>query len=299
MTRLEGLTRPTPPGAEDRRRPPLRDDGQAATGQMIPGAAVLVSHQPAYLPWPGYFSRLLDVSRFVVLDHVDFTRGWQQRNYVRDIHHPGHHPGRHPVTTGGHAGGASSDVGRRWLTVPVAGRGYRQAITEVRIAGDRWRERHWGILEQTYRHAAYWPHWEQRLRAIYTRPWRRLAELNVALIRLLLDGFGIQLELSTSSELAPPGRKTEMLINLCRAVGATTLRVGDGATGYLDAPLLAHAGIGVQVATYTTVPYAQDALPFVPGLSALDLLLNQGPNARAILTQGAGLRTWRHPGTPQ
>jgi glycosyltransferase involved in cell wall biosynthesis len=53
----------------------------------VPGkdrsTAVLVAHQPAYLPWCGYFSRLLDTERLVVLDHVQFSeRGYQHRNSV-------------------------------------------------------------------------------------------------------------------------------------------------------------------------------------------------------------------------
>ena len=33
---------------------------------------MLVAHQPAYLAWCGYFSRLLDTGQLVLLDHVQF-----------------------------------------------------------------------------------------------------------------------------------------------------------------------------------------------------------------------------------
>jgi hypothetical protein len=231
---------------------------------MISG--VLVAHQPAYLPWPGFFSRLLDVDRFLLLDHVQFSRGgWQQRNYVRTA------------------------AGRQLMTVPVihhAG----QPISQVRISGDRWRLRHWRTISQAYRRAPYYGQWSEQLEGIYARSWERLADLNVALIELLLDAFGIRLRLLRSSHLQPAGRSTSMLASLCELTGSTILRVGTGAAGtggYLDQALLADAGVSVEVASYTGCPYPQAFPGFTGSLSALDLLLNCGPKAREILAEGS------------
>jgi hypothetical protein len=240
------------------------------TGPARATGHILVGHQPAYLPWPGYFSRLVDVDRFLLLDHVQFSaRGWQQRNYI-----------------------AGPDGQRHRLTVPVH-RQHPQPLATARIADDRWRLRHWRIITQAYRRAPHWPRWEPRLAAVYGRPWDGLAALNETLIRLLLDGFGLRVRLVRSSVLAPRGRKTDMLIDLCRITGATTLRVGTGATGYLDAACLARAGVDVEVATYTSPAYDQGRPAFTPGLSALDLLLHRGPDARRVLAAAAATRPWR------
>jgi len=239
------------------------DDANRATGH------VLVGHQPAYLPWPGYFSRLLDVDRFLLLDHVQFSSGsWQQRNYF-----------------------AGHDGQPRLLTVPVR-RPHHQPIADVRIDGDDWRQRHWRILHEGYRHAPFWPSWEQRLAGIYGHPWQGLAALNEALLRLLLDGFGLHVEIIRSSDLRPAGRKTDMLIDLCRITDTLALRVGTGAIGYLDAGRLTAAGIEVEIADYSHPPYDQGRHGFTSGLSALDLLLHLGPASRAVLTTGATTRPW-------
>ncbi|MCK9878274.1 WbqC family protein [Frankia sp. Ag45/Mut15] len=230
---------------------------------------VLVAHQPAYLPWPGYFARLLDADRFLLLDHVQFSAGsWQQRNVI-----------------------LGSDGTRRLLTVPIR-RPHHQPIRDVMIADDRWRARHWRIITDGYRHAPFWPQWEPHLATIYDRPWERLAALNEALLRLLLDGFGLSVKLVRSSELAPAGHRTDMLIDLCRLTGARVLRVGTGATSYLDGGCLARAEIGIEVATYSHPPYVQSRRGFLPGLSALDLLLHCGPAARSILAAGAAVSPW-------
>lgn len=234
---------------------------------MIAPALVLAGHQPAYLPWPGYLSRLLDVDRFLLLDHVQYSRGWQHRNYI------------------------AGPCGQRRLTVPVIHR-FGQTIDQARIADDVWRGRHWRILRETYRRAEFWPQWAPRLAAVYGRRWDRLTDLNRAVLELLLEGFGIQIRLLRSSDLRPQGRKTQMLIDLCRLTNSRALRVGAGALDYLDFAALAEAGIGVQVATYSHPPYPRGRQPFIPGLSALDLLLHQGPGGSRILSQGGQLTTW-------
>ncbi|WP_405676406.1 WbqC family protein [Streptomyces sp. NBC_00868] len=165
------------------------------------GGHVLVAHQPAYLPWPGYFSRLTDAEELVLLDHVQFTeRGWQNRNHIR------------------------GPAGPVWLTVPVRRR-FGQRITDTRIADGTWAGRHWRSLAQTYAHAPYWPEHQDALEAVYGMSWTHLAGLNEALLRVMLDAFGLSLPMVRTSELAPVGRQTDMLIDLCHQRNATRLRV--------------------------------------------------------------------------
>jgi hypothetical protein len=240
----------------------------------VSGAArhpsALAGGQPAYLPWPGFFSRLLDLDRLLVLDHAQFSRGgWQQRNYLLTASGP------------------------QLLTVPVARDDSSQPISASRVAGDRWRLRHWRVITAAYRRAPYFRDWSGPLEEIYSRPWDLLADLNMALTRLLLRAFGIEADLVFSSRLRPSGQGTAMLASLCALTGSSVLRVGTGAAGpggYLEPGLLAQAGIRVEVAGFSYQPYPQAFPGFTPGLSALDLLLNCGPRARQILADGGTVR---------
>jgi hypothetical protein len=232
-------------------------------------AGVLVAHQPAYLPWSGYFSRLLDASQLVLLDHVQFSeRGYQNRNYIR--------------APGG---------GRQRLTVPVRRR-FGQPISDVRIAGEPWAARHWRALAQAYSRAPHWETCAGLLEPVYARPWTRLADLNITLTRLLLDTLGLPVTLLRSSTLAPAGTRTAMLIDLCRKTGTTVLRTGTGATGYLDRALLDAAGISVEVATYHGPAYPQGPGPFTAQLSVVDLIANTGPAAAQVLRAGGRCQPW-------
>ena len=45
--------------------------------------------QPTFLPWPGYFSLIMNVNEFIFLDSVQFNkRSWQQRNYILSQNKP-------------------------------------------------------------------------------------------------------------------------------------------------------------------------------------------------------------------
>ena len=234
------------------------------------GHAVLVAHQPAYLPWCGYFSRLLDVPRMVILDHVQFSeRGYQHRNRI-------------PDRTGT----------PRWLTVPVRRR-FGQPLHDVQIADPAWAARHWRILTNTYAKARFWPDYAEQLGALLATPWTMLVDLDLAVTRLLLDALGIHTTLVRSSTIRPAGTRTAMLVDLCRRTGDRVLRVGIGALTYLDRTALHQAGITVEVAAYTHPPVAGgNAGPATPALSVIDLLAHHGPAARDILATGSTITAW-------
>jgi WbqC-like protein family len=238
-----------------------------------PQPGVLVAHQPAYLPWHGYFARLLDPRQrvlLVLLDHVQFSeRGRQHRNHIRA-------PRGGPLR----------------LTVPIRRR-FGQPITAARIADPAFAARHWRSIHESYRQARYWNTYADTLGRIYQRPWSHLADLDIALTEFMLDALDAPITLIRSSELAPAGAKTTMLIDLCRMLNARALRIGAGGSRhYLDATLIQSAGITVEVAEYTHPRYQQGPGPFTPGLAALDALLHCGPGTTGLLRRGLAIHRW-------
>ena len=213
-------------------------------------------HQPHYLPWLGYLHRMAQADLFIVLDHVQFERGnYQNRTQVR-------------------VNGAA-----HWLTVPVVQRSQRERIDEKLIdTRQDWDASHFETLRRAYGHAAVAP-----LRAIYETPWERLVDLNDAMLQFLRARFGIRTPLVNSSELDVKGAKSELVLNLCLAVGADALLVGlGGSRRYLDRGAFAAAGVELVFQEFTHPVYAQRGPgPFIPGLSAVDMLFNN-TNAEAL-----------------
>lgn len=219
-------------------------------------------HQPAYLPWLGYFHRIAGSDLHIVLDHVQFEKGsFTNRNRVR--------------TPGGSC----------WLTVPVKTRGRfgDLRIRDIETAGDRWRARHWLTLRASYARAPCFAEHAPFFEEALARPWPRLRELAREVTGYLLAAFGIRTPLIYSSDLGVGGRKDALVLELCKAAGARVYLSGPFGRDYLHEPAFRDAGIEVRYHDFRHPVYRQAFPGFEPGMAAIDLLFNHGPRGREIL----------------
>lgn len=231
---------------------------------------IVTLHQPHFLPWLGYLHRMREADLFIVLDHVQFER----RNYQN----------RTRILCDGEA---------RWFTVPVVQRSQLETIVEKRIdnttsGNDRWwGPKHYKTLCYAYREAPHFDAYAPRLRDLLETPQERLLDLNLLLLDFLRDAFDIRTPLALSSEIGAGGRKSELLLNLCREVGATVFLGGlGGSRHYLDVEAFERAGIEVRWQNFCHPEYAQcGAKRFVAGLSSLDMLAHWGPQSREYLAR--------------
>lgn len=222
-------------------------------------------NQPAYLPWLGYFHRIAISDLHVVLDHVQFEKNsYTNRNKVR-------------IATGS-----------TWLTVPLAtsGRFGSLAINELEIAvGQPWATKHWRTLCQTYGRAPYFKQHAPFFEALYGRPWTHLAPMMEEITAYFLQAFGINTRLVFSSKLQSQGGKDELVLNLCREVGATTYLSGPLGRDYLRPEAFGEAGIALRYHDFTHPVYPQAYPGFEPYMAAIDLLFNCGPLSLEVLYQ--------------
>jgi hypothetical protein len=214
---------------------------------------ILGAHQPQYLPWLGYFDKIDRADVFVLLDNVQFKKNeWQNRNRIK---------------------GAS---GWQWLTVPVHHR-FPQPIHEVGVADQKWQRKHRRTLEQCYGGTSFFQDQRWILDALYDREWDELVSLNMESVRLLTGRFGIETPVHIGSDIdGLPENPDERLIALCRRFGADTYLAGAGGQAYMDLSLWQEAGIQVVFQELHHPVYPQPYGPFLPALSAVDLLFNCG-----------------------
>jgi hypothetical protein len=100
-------------------------------------------------------------------------------------------------------------------------------------------------------------------------------------MEFLRGALGITTPMLRSSELRVQGAKSDLVLDICRAVGATTFLGGmGGSRRYLDVQAFEREGIEVQWQAFRHPIYAQSGggSEFVPGLSAIDALFNAGPS---------------------
>lgn len=212
-------------------------------------------HQPAYLPWLGYFDRIQAVDLFIYLDTVQFQKGsFQNRNRV--------------LTHNGPA----------WLTIPVetAGKLYSTLLMDVSIDNSQnWQAKHWGTLRMNYAGAPMFRELAPKIEPFYVRPWLRLSDLCWEMMTMFNGMLGIGTKIVRASELGEvDGRKSDLVLNLCRRVGATTYLSGSQGRDYLDIESFRSSGIDVQFQNYFPAPYPQSAVDFVPALGVVDFLFN-------------------------
>ena len=214
-------------------------------------------HQPQYLPWLGYFNKIDRADVFCFLDNVQYKKSeWQNRNRIKTVD------------------------GWQWLTKPVLFQ-FPDNICDVRINNAvNWRRKHLQALVTNYGKAPYFSDFIGMFERIYATEWDLLAELNIELIREMMNLLGLeQKETALASGLRLRDDPNDRLIDICRALECDTYLAGTAGADYMDLVRFAEAGIQVVFQEFIHPSYPQLFGNFLPRLSTVDLLFNCGPES--------------------
>ncbi len=151
--------------------------------------------------------------------------------------------------------------GKLLLNIPIKHNNFqkRQKTKDVVVENDfPWQEQHWKSLQSAYRTSPFFEYYEDELEHIFTEPVEGLMAHNLKIFDLLCELIGIDVEVSktTSFETKPDIIDLRVLIDAKRKSA-------------------------FEAEAYTQVHQANH--PFLPNLSVLDLLFNEGPNALGYL----------------
>lgn len=224
--------------------------------------------QPTYLPWLGYFEQIARADVVVFLDTVQFEKqSWQCRNRLK-----------------------GSDGQPFWLIVPLLDQPLHTPLREVRISPhqEKWRKKHLRSIEVQLGSAPYFQSLFPGLWKWLVTEYEFLVDLNIGGIRLFCEWLALSPRFVRASELKPGGHKTELVVNLCREVGADRYLANAGSKVYLEEDCFVAAGIELTYQAWEHPVYAQRGKNFISHLSALDALMNIGPQATRALIAGAG-----------
>lgn len=211
---------------------------------------ILAGHQPNYLPWIGFFHKMKCSDIFVILDDVQYIKNsFINRTRILGVN------------------------GLINLTVPVNFHS-RQKITEVAISEKFSPKNHLESIRHAYGKTPNYPLFKANLHSIYNNNFSKLFELNMELIFLIRNILGISSKIVYKSDKRILGRKSEMLINLCKEYGADTYLSGQGAKKYIDEELFTKNKIKVIFHDFYHPEYPQRGKEFVAGLSIIDFICN-------------------------
>jgi hypothetical protein len=226
--------------------------------------------QPGYIPWLGFFELMQRADVFYIYDIVKFDKnGWRNRNRIK------------------------TPTGPLWLTVPVNSSN-SPLLCDIKIDNrQNWRKKHLKTLELNYSKAPFFENYYQEFKNIINKDHDKLNDLNIEIIKFLSDSFNIKTKIVVTSELPNVEElirldRIERLIRLCSDSGAKMFYEAAGGKGYITDELNRFKSFGIDVIfqEITASPYNQLYGDFIPKLSSLDLLFNEGGKVgRSIIIQ--------------
>jgi hypothetical protein len=222
----------------------------------------VVVHQPDFLPYLGFFHRFLHADMYISLDHVQLVQGtsraWTHRDKIKTRNGPS------------------------WLSLSLKKSPLETAIRDVALSpDDSWRKNNLNLLRENYGRTEFFNVIFGKLEQTYSMPFERLESFNLALVDLVCEWLRIDIVRTSSSDLAPIGKKSEMVANLVAAVGGTRYLSGVGARAYHEHEPFTRRGIEVVWQDFSHPVYPQQFGEFIPYLSTIDALFNCGPDATA------------------
>lgn len=217
-------------------------------------------NQPAYLPWPGYFDRILKADMHIILDHVQFEKNsLTNRNKIK------------------------TPQGWAWLTIPVKTKGkfkdcsIRELETNDTI---NWTHKHFQSFLANYKKAPFFDEHKEFFEKLYAKEWPCINDILTETNSYLMDVLNIDTKTVSSSDMEPEATKSELVLELCQKAGATTYLSGPLGRDYLDVQSFKDAGIDVLYHDYQYPEYPQLFGDFEPYMSVIDLLFNCGPESQ-------------------
>jgi len=227
-------------------------------------------HQPAYLPWLGYFHKIAASDTFVLLDTTQYEKNsFINRNKIKTLD------------------------GGCFLTIPIStsGKFKNNALTDTQILGSNWKKKHWKSIQFNYKNAPYFSDYESDIKQFYDAGWSHITDLSYKMLKYFLKQLKIDTDIVRASNLDYPiSYKTELVLNICKSLGASYYISGALGQNYLEISRFKKEGIKLLFQEYKHPIYNQLFGDFEPYMSILDLLFNEGPNSRDIILKDQILR---------
>lgn len=228
-------------------------------------------HQPEHLSYLGFWEKIMDCDKLVLLDNVQF-----EKNYYQN---------RNKITT------SSPTYADVYITVPVE-KG-TCLIKDKRISKE-FAVKSKKILKQiaqTYSKCEFFCDVYPIIERHYNAGYEYLIDLNVGLLNDIVQYLGIKTEILTASSIGATGNGTDLIVDICNKVGATEYVSGQSGVDYLE---FEKFSIPVEVQSFQHPTYRQiqrrDVGRFIPYLSIIDALFNVGPSILTIIEKAQWLR---------
>ncbi|SOH95596.1 WbqC-like protein family protein [Monaibacterium marinum] len=212
----------------------------------------VVISQPMYFPWPGFLAQMALADVYIWLDDAQFSKG----SFTNRVQ----------VKVGAE---------RKWMSVPLAGKGSGQFIGSLSANGNTWEQGHRALLTQSLRGKPYVADALALFDSVMAGT--TLCDRMIESAQAMAKPLGIlPKRILRSSNMGVEGTGWSRVLDMVRAVDGTTYITGHGAASYLDHAAFEAADIAVEYMSYDVAPWPQTG-EFTPYVTALDLLASCTP----------------------
>lgn len=231
---------------------------------------IAVIHQPDFLPYLGFFDRLVKADVYVILDNVQYvrnsSRAWTSRDKIK------------------------TQYGEKWITVGTQKAPRDTAINQILLLqDDKWRKDSLNLIIENYKRSPFFEEIMPYLSELYDYSCDKMMDFNMKSIEILMDLFGITIEMVMASDLKPVGKNNTLLVDILKKMDCHKYLSGVGARDYYDPEPYQTAGIEVIWQDFIHPVYSQQFdSAFIPYLSSIDLLFNCGIEKSRRILRGQG-----------
>ena len=201
---------------------------------------------------------------FVFLDNVKFEKSsWQMRNRIKTI--------------------TKNQDDQVWIRIPTINVEKETMIKDVLIDNkQKWMQKHVTAFENNYGKNV---HDINFLEEIYEKKWEKLVGFNIEFITKCCEFLEIDTKLVRASDLPVEGKKSRLVLNICKEFKASEYLANQGSKEYLekDGWMFDKEKIKITYHSFSHPTYKQKGSNFIENLSVLDLIFNEKNNAKKFV----------------
>lgn len=213
--------------------------------------------QPYFFPYLGYFSLIKHTDRFILLDEVQFIRhGWIERNRV-----------------------LKQNTDWLYIKVPILKEGRETIIKDVKINNsNNWKQ---AIISQLAVYKRIAPNYHSVIglvNSIFEHDYYDMVSLNNASLQMVCNYLNITADINVFSEMGltidQPNEPDDWALNICKAIGGVNEYWNPpGGKSFFDKSKYRKENIEIRFQQLNLSPYNQRRVPFIPGLSIIDVMM--------------------------
>ena len=210
-------------------------------------------HQPDFFPWLGFFDKIQQCDKFVLLDDAQITKTGS--SYLNRVSF--------------NIAGVSKE-----FTAPIVRTSGTQNYNETQYINNKWKSKLKKTIQANYAKAKNFNQYKNDIFELIEFDSYNLVEYNLNAIKKICKILNIDLssKLVLSSDLNINTTSTQRLIDICQKTNTNTYLSGHGAKDYQVEYLFKENDINLIYHDFNHPIYTQKSETFIYGLSAIDYI---------------------------